>query len=136
MNFFEKFRGFDEEIAQECSLSLVPHIRTHATVTSRGLSMEITPEFISRGIALPLGLAWSKDEKTIGQAAKKNFLQNHETPVEDKNGIRRASIPYPWDEVSYQIIKYISCEGRYSIVYGYHFRILHELRYGMDTPAP
>ena len=80
--------------------------------------MEITPEFISRVTTLPLGLPWSKDEKPIGQVSKKNFFQNNETPVEDKNGIRRASIPYPWDEVSYQIIKCISCEGRYNIVYG------------------
>ena len=98
--------------------------------------MEITLEFFSRVTTLPLGLPWSKDEKPFGQAAKKNVFQNNETPVEDKNGIRRASIPYPWDEVSYQIIKYISYEGRYNIVYGYHFRILQELRYHMDTPAP
>jgi len=98
--------------------------------------LEITPEFISRVTTLPLGLPWSKDEKQIFQAAKKNFFQNNETFVEDKNGIRRASMQYPWNEVSYQIIKYISCEGRYNIVYGYHFRILHELRYGMDTPSP
>ena len=136
MNFFEKFRGFDDEIAQEFALSLVPHTRTHATVTIRGLSIEIkTHEFISRITTLPLGLPWSKDEKPIGHAAKKKFFQDNETPVEDKNGIRRASIPYPWDEVSYQVIKYISCEGRHNIVYGYHFRILQELRYGMDTPT-
>ena len=55
--------------------------------------------------------------------------------IEDKNGFRRASVPYPWDEVSYQVIKHISCEGRHNIVYGYHFRILQELRYGMDTPT-
>ena len=95
MNFFEKFRGFDDEIAQEFSLSLVPHTRTHATVTIRGLSIEITPEFISRVTTLPLGLPWSKDEKPIGLAAKKKFFQDNETPIEDKNGIRRASIPYP-----------------------------------------
>ena len=136
MTFFEKLWGFDEEIVQEFAFSLVPHSRTHATITFRGLSMEINPEFISRVTTLPLGLPWSKDEKPIGHVAKKNFFQNNEHPVEDKNGIRRASIPYPWDEVSYQIIKYISCEGRYNIVYGYHFRILHELRYGMDTPTP
>jgi len=98
--------------------------------------MEITPEFISMVTALPLGMPWSKDGKPIGQATKKNFFQNNEGPIEDKNGIRRARIPYPWDEFSNQIIKYISCEGRYKIVYGYHFRILHELRYAMDTPAP
>lgn len=32
-------------------------------------------------------------------------------------------------------MEYISCEGRYNIVYGYHFRLLYELRYGMDLPA-
>ena len=112
MTFSEKFQGFDEEIAQEFSYSLVPHTRTHATITFRGPSMEITPEFINRVTTLPLGLPWIKDEKPIGQAAKKNFFQNNETPIEDKNCIRRASIPYPWDEFSYQIIKYISCEGR------------------------
>ena len=44
MSFFEKFRGFDEEVAQEFSLYLVPHSRTHDIVIFRGLSMEITPE--------------------------------------------------------------------------------------------
>lgn len=55
MNFFEKFRGFDDEIAHEFSLSLVPHTRTHATVTIRGLSTEITNEFISRVTTFILG---------------------------------------------------------------------------------
>lgn len=136
MPFFEKFRGFDEEVAQEFTLSLVPHSRTHATINFRGISMEMTPEFIIRVTTLPLGLPWSKDEKPIGKFANKTFFQNNEHLVEDKNGIIRTSIPYPWDEVSYQIIKYISCEGRYSIVYCYNFRLLHELRYGMDTPTP
>jgi len=135
MNFFEKFIGFDDEISHKFSLSLVPHTITHATITIRGLSIEITSEFISRITTLPLGLPWSKDEKIIGHAAKRKFFQDNETPIEDKNGIRRASVLYPYDEVSYQVIKYISCEGRHNIVYGYHFRILQELRYGMDTPA-
>ena len=32
-------------------------------------------------------------------------------------------------------MKYITCEGRFSIVYGYHFRPLTELRHQMDLPA-
>jgi len=66
MNFFEKFRGFDDEISHEFSLSPVLHTRTHAIVTIRSLSIEITPEFISRVTTLPLGLPWSKDEKITG----------------------------------------------------------------------
>ena len=56
MPFFEKFRGYDEEVTQEFALSLVPHSRTHATVTFKGLTMEITLEFISRVTSLPLRL--------------------------------------------------------------------------------
>jgi len=74
MPFFEKFQGFDEEVAQGFALSLVSHSKTHATVTLRGLTMEITPKFISRVTSLPLGLHWSKDEKPMGQVAKKTFF--------------------------------------------------------------
>lgn len=66
---------------------------------------------------------------------KGHFFQPDEHPVDNKIGIKRTSIPHPWGEVSYRIMKYISCEGRYRRVYGYHFRLLHELRYGMDLPA-
>lgn len=54
--------------------------------------------------------------------------------MEEKNGVRRASLPYPWNEISYHLIKYISCEGRYNVVYGYHFKLLEELRFGADPP--
>lgn len=32
-------------------------------------------------------------------------------------------------------MKYITCEGRLSILYGYHFRMLTELRHKMDLPT-
>ena len=32
-------------------------------------------------------------------------------------------------------MKYITCEGRFSIVYGYNFRLLTELRHHMDLPS-
>ena len=84
MNFFEKFRGFDDEISHEFSLSLVPHKRTHSTVTIRGLSIEITLEFISRVTTLPLALPWSKDEKIIGETAKRKFFQDNVTLLKTK----------------------------------------------------
>ena len=67
-------------------------------------------------------------------AKRKIFLEGEE-PIEDKNGVRRDSLPYPWSEVGYQLIKYISCEGRYSVCYGYHFKILEELIFGVETPV-
>lgn len=66
-------------------------------------------------------------------AKNKLFLEGEE-PMEEENGVRREIIPYPWSEVSYHLIKYISCEGRYSVVYGYHFKLLQELIFGENTP--
>ena len=47
----------------------------------------------------------------------------------------RDNLPYPWSEVGYQLVKYISYEGRYNVFYGYHFRMLEELRFGVETPV-
>jgi hypothetical protein len=39
-------------------------------------------------------------------------------------GVKNASLLVPWDEVSLHIIKYITCEGRHSLVLSYHFKLL------------
>jgi len=66
---------------------------------------------------------------------KRKFFLEGEEPIKDKNGVRRDNLPYPWSEVGYQLIKYISYEGRYNVVYGYQFRMLEELRFGVETPV-
>lgn len=93
MPFFEKLRGYDEEVTEEFALSLIPHSKTHATFRFRGLTMEITLEFSSSVTSLPVGLPWSKEEKLLGQDAKKTFFHPDEHPVEDKNGIKKTTIP-------------------------------------------
>lgn len=115
-------------------MSLRPHSKTHATVSFRGLTLEITLELISGVTGLPLGLPWSKEERSLGQVAKKTFFLPEEHPIEDKNRVRRTSLPPLWSEVSFQIMKYITCEGRFSIIYVYHFKLLCELRHGIDLP--
>ena len=134
MRFFELLRGCDDDIAREFAMSLIPLARVSFTSVVRALSVTITPESISRITTLPLGLQWRKEDKASSTLAKKNFFLENEEPIEEKNGVRMEKIPYPWDEVSYCILKYISCEGRLSIVYGYQFRLLHELRFGQDLP--
>jgi len=64
---------------------------------------------------------------------KRKFYLEGQEPTEDKNGVRRDSLPYLWSEVGYQLMKCISYEGRYNVVYGYHFRMLEELRFGVET---
>jgi len=134
MGFFERMRGYNDEVARDFSRSLIPLTRTHATAVVKGLLVEITPELIRRITTLPLGLPWRKEDKGNNTLAKKKLFLEGEDPMEDKDGVKRGSIPYPWNEVSYHLIKYISCEGRYNVVYGYHFRLLPELGFGTNTP--
>lgn len=133
MGFFERMRGYDDDVAIEFSLSLIPLTRTNATTVVKCLSVLITSEFISRITTLPLGLPWRKEGNGNNTLAKKIFFLEGEKPMEEKNGVRREIIPYPLNEFSYHIIKYISCEGRYRVVYGYHFRLLQELIFGENT---
>lgn len=134
MGFFEKMRGYNDEVARYFSLSLIPLTRTHATTVVKGLSVEITLEVIGRITTLFLGLTWRKGDKGNIQLENKKFFLEGEEAMEDKNGVRRESLLYPWNEISYHLIKCISCEGRYHVVYGYHFRLLRELRFGVYTP--
>lgn len=130
MGFFELLRGYDDDIAHEFSMALNPQARTSSTTMVRGLSITINPEVINRLTTLPQGVQWRREDKASSTFSKKKFFLNDEKPIEDKNGVRRESLPYPWDEVSYHILKYISCEGRLNVVYIYQFKFLHELRFG------
>ena len=63
MGYFEKLIRYDDEVARDFSLSLIPLTRTHATVVVRGLSIELTPELISKITTLLLGVPWRKEDK-------------------------------------------------------------------------
>jgi len=135
MTFCDKIQGHDDEITEEFLRSLKPKSKTLATINFRGLTLRLTPQLISRVTDLPMGVPWDKEERKLGQKAKKEFFFPEEQFSEDNNGVWRTRLQLFWSEVSLQIMKYITCEGRFSIVYGYHFLLLTELRHQMDLPA-
>lgn len=135
MSFCDKLQGHDDEITEEFLRSLEPKSKTLATVNFRGLTLRLTPQLIGRVTDLPMGTLWDKEERKLGKKAKEEFFLPEEQFSEDKNGVRRTSLQPFWSEVSLQIMKYITCEGRFSIIYGYHFRLLTELRHHMDLPS-
>ena len=135
MTFCDRIQGHDDEVTEEFLMSLRPKSKTLATVNFKGLTLKLTPQLISRVTDLPLGVPWSKGERASGQKAKKEFFLPEEQFSEDKNGVWRASLNPFWSKVNLQIMKYITCEGRFSIVYDYHFRLLTELRRKMDLPT-
>lgn len=56
MSFCDKIQGHDNEITEKFLMSLKPESKTQATMNFRGLTLEVTPELISRVTDLPLGL--------------------------------------------------------------------------------
>ena len=71
MSFCDKLQGYDDEVAEESLRALKPKSKTLATVNFRGLSLRLTPQFISRVTELPMGVPWDKEERKLGQKAKK-----------------------------------------------------------------
>ena len=56
MGYFEKLRGYDDEVARYFALSIITLTRTHVTLVVRGPSIEFSAELISRITTLPLGV--------------------------------------------------------------------------------
>jgi len=134
LGFFELLKRYDDDFSFEFSMAMNSQTCDNSTTVVRGLVISLSPKLISRVTTLPLGIKWNKEDKATSVTAKKNLFTSNEKPIEDKNGFRRESLPYPWDEVAYHILKYISCEGRMSVVYAYHFRLLHELMFQVELP--
>lgn len=85
MSLFEKFTGYDDEVAQEFSHSLTSHNRIHVAIIVIGLNIDLTPELISRVTTLPLGIPWIKEDKADSQVEKRKFLLEGDEPTEDKD---------------------------------------------------
>ena len=56
------------------------------------------------------------------------LLDNKEF-IKDKYGFKGKSFPSPWNEVAYHVLKYISYDGRFSVVFAYHLILLYQLRH-------
>ena len=132
LGFFDLLKGFDEDLAQEFAVVVQSHSEERSTTMVRGLSITLSPELISVVITFPLGVKWVK-ERMPRNVAKKIFFMLVEECIEDNNGVREI-LPYPWDELAFHIMKLISCEGRLSVVYGYHLRLLNEVRFHGEIP--
>lgn len=92
MSFCDKIQGHDDEITEEFLRSLKLKSKTLAIVNFRGLTLRLTPQLISRVTDLPMGVPWDKEERKLGQKAKKEFFLPEEQFSVDKNGVRRTSL--------------------------------------------
>ena len=90
-------KGYDDDLAFEFAMALNSQTEDSATVVVRGLTIYLNLEIISRVTTLPLGIKWSREDKSTSVTTKNNFLTSNENPLKEKNGFRREILPYPWD---------------------------------------
>jgi hypothetical protein len=100
------------------------------------LDISVTEAVISSVTGLPnTGRKWFGRRTTIPNA-KTNFLEEGEQVQPRGHGTTIESLPQPWDQVVVFLKKYITCEGRYKIVYTYDFVLLSHLRHGSLINMP
>ena len=56
--------------------------------------------------------------------------------VKWKKGVPRSWLIHPWDEVAHVIQKFITCEGRFSVMYLYHIKLMQHLRGDCEINIP
>lgn len=92
-----------------------------------GLEILGSNEIMIKVIGLLGGKPWDRHDKKQSNSSKLSFFNNYNEYEYDKNRVKRILLE-PWDEVAYHVLKFITCEGRKSILYAYHFRFLNQLR--------
>eukprot|EP01018_Ginkgo_biloba_P001926 Gb_20786 [translate_table: standard] len=77
---------------------------------------------------LPLEGAVILREKTSQDEQLTKFLTDEETFCWLQSSIARESLPKPWDKVAIQVMKYLTLEGKFRKIFGYHVAILNSIR--------
>eukprot|EP01018_Ginkgo_biloba_P035673 Gb_06925 [translate_table: standard] len=70
--------------------------------------------------------SWEERKVVAEQLTK--FLKDEETFYWLQSGIARESLSKPWDRVAIQVMKYLTLEGKFRKILGYHVAILNSIR--------
>jgi hypothetical protein len=124
ISYFKKLKGFNEDEVLEFSQNL-----TEGYSMVNGVRIPVSEESIVAVTGLPrTGDRWF-NRKTHLLDAQKGFLVNTEQVQTKGRGADVNSLPEPWGKVAEFLKRYITCEGRYQVVYFSDFILLSHLRH-------
>jgi len=93
----------------------------------RGIKIPVTEEAVTEFSALlQNGKRWFSRRMALPEFPEA-FLQAGESITQKGWEYDRNSLLHPWGGVAEFIIKYMTCEGRYSSIFKYHICILAHL---------
>jgi len=93
---------------------------------------DINITLIEELLAIITGLEWKRVNWFKSQQLKgkgwKTFLNKLQGTLYWTKAVSRTWLDDPWKDMTFFIHKYLTCEGRYNIVFLYHIRLLQHLK--------
>jgi hypothetical protein len=124
LQYFEKLQGYNNSVALDFAMNLEGN-----RSMVKGLPIDFSEQEVAEVTGLPQsGIRWFGKWKTIMQT-EQLFSRGGEVLQQRGHGISRILLPPPWDIVSLGIQKFLTCEGRYTILFHYYFRLLSHLEH-------
>lgn len=101
-----------------------------------GLRVVSTEERIAKVTELPaIGEHYPNEHNA--RSSREQFTQQGDPQLDiTKQGCKRLSLPPPYLELATHIIRYLTCEGRFSNLHAHHFKLLSYIRHNMQVNIP
>jgi hypothetical protein len=116
--FIEKFEGFNLRVAQDFALTL-----NGCRENIGDVQLEVTEEFLSQATSLPVvGQKWFKNAKVEEVPWTLMFTSQKITSCDP--GMPVSSLKPRWHDLLFIVKQFITCEGRFGLVFLYHLRLL------------
>jgi hypothetical protein len=131
LNYFRRLQGYNEQHVLQFARNLQEN---HSVVA--GIRISVTEDDIAAVSGLPSDGTHIFSRKHIIRDVQQSFFLPEERIVLKGRGIQLSSLPPPWTEVTKFIKHYLTCEGRYQVVYPHDFLLLSHLRHNKWVNLP
>ena len=132
ISFFEKFNGHHEQVSMAFAETFNGEI---ARVGN--LQIRLSEDVLAQVTGLPQqGERFFKTKQFKEKVWIPFLCRSRAGSVNWKKGIPRSWLIHPWDEIVYIIQKFVTCEGRFSIIYLYHIKLLQHLKGECEVNIP
>ena len=112
LDYFRRLPDFNTQQVLEFACNL-----TEGFSIVQGVQIPVTEEVIAQVSRLPVnGTRWFSRKHLILNV-QQDFLQPGEQVEPKGRGVALQSLPQPWPKVDEFVKKYLTCEGRYQVIY-------------------
>jgi hypothetical protein len=131
LNYFRKLQGYNERQVLQFARNLQEN---HYVIA--GIRISVTEQDILEVLGLPIDGTRQFSQKHIIGDVQQSFFLAEERIILKGRGVQLSSLPPPWLEVARFIKHYLTCEGRYQVVYQHDFLLLSHLRHNRRVNIP